>query len=81
MHFWHQLSTVLHDEGFFANPHDPCVVNKVINGKQCTITWHVDDLKISHEDKRVVDDAIKKLESIHGKLSVTRGKHLSLIHI
>ena len=59
MHFWRHLSTVLHDKGFIANPCDPCVVNKVINGKQCTITWHADDLKISHEDKRVVDDAIK----------------------
>jgi hypothetical protein len=27
----------------------------MINGAQCTILWHVDDLKISHVDKAVVE--------------------------
>ena len=30
----------------------------MINGKQCTILWHVDDLKISREDPAVVTDII-----------------------
>ena len=29
------------------NPYDACVANKMINGKQFTIVWHVDDLKAS----------------------------------
>ena len=37
--------------GFEINPHDPCVANKMVNGKQLTITWHVDDLKASHKQK------------------------------
>jgi len=41
------------------NPYDKCIVNKKIHGKQCTIIWHVDDLKISHVEKKVVDDIIK----------------------
>ena len=45
LHFFQQLSKVLYDEGFEENPYDPCVVNKIINGKQCTITCHVDDQK------------------------------------
>mmetsp|Transcript_29328 Transcript_29328/g.44391 ORF Transcript_29328/g.44391 Transcript_29328/m.44391 type:complete len:187 (+) Transcript_29328:161-721(+) len=28
---------------------DWCVANKDIKGSQCTIIWHVDDLKISHK--------------------------------
>jgi len=36
--------------GFEINPYDPCVVNTVINGHQMTVTWHVDDLKVSHKD-------------------------------
>ena len=45
--FWHNLSGFLIEKlGFEANPHDFCVVNKTINGSQCTISWHVDDLKI-----------------------------------
>jgi hypothetical protein len=47
--FWENLSSFLIDElGFTANPYDKCVVNKMIKGKQCTIIWHVDDLKLSH---------------------------------
>ena len=37
------------------------MANKTINGRQCTIIWHVDDLKISHVEKEVVEDIIKLL--------------------
>ncbi len=33
---------------FTINPYNPCVANATINGKQMTITWHIDDLKVSH---------------------------------
>ena len=29
--------------GFEINSYDPCVANKVINGQQMTIIWHVND--------------------------------------
>jgi hypothetical protein len=38
--------------GFRVNPYDPCVANRMVNGKQHTVTWHVDDLKSSHVDPR-----------------------------
>jgi hypothetical protein len=41
--FWQNLSTQLKEWGFEINPYDFCVANKMINGKQCTIVWHVDD--------------------------------------
>jgi len=57
--FWQNLSSFLIDNlGFVSNQYDSCVVNKYINGKQCTIAWHVDDLKISHVDPAVVEDMI-----------------------
>ncbi len=34
--------------GFKVNPYDPCVANQVVERKQHTVTWHVDDLKSSH---------------------------------
>jgi len=40
--------------GFVANPFDQCVSNKVIGGRQCTILWHVDDIKVSNVDSKVV---------------------------
>ncbi len=30
------------------NPNDLCVTNKVVNGKQMTVCWHVDNLKVLH---------------------------------
>ena len=49
----------------------------MINGKQCTVGWHVDDLKISHVDLEVVDDILNKLDDRYGKeapMVTTRGK-------
>ncbi len=50
------LSTKLSNWGFIAEPYDACVMNKEINGKQCTVLWHVDDLKISHKSADVVTE-------------------------
>jgi hypothetical protein len=53
------------------------VANKTINGKQCTILWHVDNLKISHVDEAVVTKILERLNERYGKISplvVTRGK-------
>ena len=66
----------LHGKGFIINPYDPCVCNKNINGKQMTITWHIDDLKISHDNNAVITEVINWLESIYGQLDASRGdKH------
>ena len=68
MLFWEELSRFLiNDLGFIANPYDQCVVNKMINGNQCTVLWHVDDLKISHIDKHVLEDVISKLNHKYGR--------------
>ena len=53
--------------------------NKIINGKQMTVTWHVVDMKISHKDPKVVDGFIDWLEKRYGDkelghVMVTRGK-------
>jgi len=34
--------------GFTINPYDPCIANKMVNGSQMSVRWHVDDLMISH---------------------------------
>ena len=66
----------LEGDGFVANPYDSCVMNKVVNGKQCTVLWHVDDLKISHVDGSVNESVLDSLNTRYGKetpLTVTRG--------
>jgi hypothetical protein len=74
--FWKHLSSVLVSKGFQINPYDTCVANKMIKGKQCTILWHVDNLKISHVDSTVVSDVIAMLSAEFGKeapLTISRG--------
>jgi hypothetical protein len=54
----------------------------MVNRKQCTILWHVDDLKISHVDPEVVKSVIDQLNERYGKeapLVVTYGKIHDLI--
>ena len=59
------------------NPYDPCVANKTIKGKQCTICCYVDDTKISHQDTSIVDLIIQQIEMKFGKMTVARGrKHI-----
>jgi len=75
--FYETLTTKLEGWGFEMNPYDPCVANKMINGKQCTVIWHVDDLKISHIDPDVVTDMMEKLNAEFGKeapITQNRGK-------
>jgi hypothetical protein len=56
--FWERLSAFLIDKnGFKCNPYDFCVVNKMVNGKQMTVVWYVDDLKLSHVDPSVVGES------------------------
>ena len=65
--FWEQLTKHLVNYwGFKLNPYDLCVANKVIKGQQCTIVWHVDDLKISHVNEAVVDEIIMHLNKEFG---------------
>jgi hypothetical protein len=47
--FWKNLSAELEKMGFIKNPYDSCAANKMINGEQCTVLWHVDDLNLSHK--------------------------------
>lgn len=72
---WYEtFSGCLRQNGFTLNPYDPCVANKMIEGKQCTIVWHVDDNKISHKDPKVVDKVIQMIEDEFGNMTVKRGK-------
>merc|ERR1740139_1190611 len=48
------------------NSYDECIVNKTVDGKQCTNVWHVDDLKISHVNESVVTSIIDALDYKYG---------------
>jgi hypothetical protein len=79
--YYRKFVKSLTDIDFIINPYDPCVANKIIEGEQMTICFHVDDCKLSHRKKTVVDRMIRYLqqeyESIFedgsGAMTVIRG--------
>ena len=64
--FYNKLMQDLEGNGFTINPYDPCVANKMVNKKQLTVTYHVDDLKASHVDSNTVDKFIFWVEKTYG---------------
>ena len=75
--FWETLSGKLQEWGFTLIAYDFCVANMYMDGQQCTITWHVDDLKISHVDDQVVRSIIQRIQDTfgqHSELSMNIGK-------
>ena len=80
--YYRKFTKSLTGIGFELNPYDPCVANKMIEGKQMTICFHVDDCKLSHRKPKVMDKMIawlqQEYESIFedgsGQMTVSRGK-------
>jgi hypothetical protein len=86
--YYRKFVKSLTDIGFIIKPYNPCVANKIIEGKQMTICFHVDYCKLSHSKKKVMDTMIEYLreeyESIFedetGAMMVSRGKiHKNLV--
>jgi hypothetical protein len=67
---------------FEGNPCDPCAANKIVEAKQLTVVWHVDDLKVSHVNTSVITRMASWLKSTCGQLfdddsgakQISRGK-------
>ena len=45
-----KLAKLFTEWSFVMNPYDPCVWNKMIDGKQMSIMFHIDDLLLSFSD-------------------------------
>ena len=68
--------------GLELNSYDPCVPNKTTNGKQLTLVWHVDNIKASHVEAKVVTRMAKWLRKTYerlfkdgsGNMKLCRGK-------
>jgi hypothetical protein len=64
--FYEKLSKQLEDWGYVPNCYDRCTFNKMVDGNQVTIQFHVDDLKISHMKQSVIDDVLDDLNKKFG---------------
>ena len=56
---------------FVINPYDRCVVNEMINRKQCTIMWYGNDNKLYHVDPNIVTICLEEINL--GELVINRG--------
>ena len=75
MIFYKLLRSYLENRGFVVNTYDHCVVNKMVDGAQNTVFWHVDDLKISHMDKGMVNAFVIEMANIYrAKTTISRGR-------
>jgi hypothetical protein len=59
--YYRKFFKSLMDIDFVINPYDPCVANKMIEGEQMTICFHVDDCKLSHRKTKVMVSMIEYL--------------------
>jgi hypothetical protein len=67
--YYRKFVKSLTDIVFIINPYDTCVANKIIEGKQMTICFHMDDCKLSHRKKTVMDTIIEYLHEDYESLS------------
>jgi hypothetical protein len=75
--FYKKLCGDLKGYGFNLYPFDPCVANKMVGKGQMTLSWHVNDLKVSQKDDQVAADFLAWLKTQYGQigeLKVHRGK-------
>ena len=79
MLFWKKLTGVLVKMGFKVNSYDSCVANRMVNSKQLTITWWVDDLKLSHVDKKVIMKTIRDLKKEFGPMRTQHGPKVTYL--
>ena len=57
--FYRKLSGDLKSASFKINPYDLCLAKKMVGGEKLTVTWHVDDLKVSHRNPKVVRRSVE----------------------
>ena len=80
--FYKKLAGELVSMGFNINPYDQSVVDKIVNGTQMSVTWHVDNLKVSHKDPIEVLKLPLEIAKIYGPgVTVTQGKLHSYLGI
>lgn len=65
--------------GIKVNPYNPCVANRMVNGKQHRVAWHVDALKSIHVEKKVNDEFLHWLTAMYaldeiGEVEAMRGQ-------
>ena len=75
--FYRKLIKKLKEMGFEINPYNPCVANKVVDGTQMTLRWHIDDLLMSHVSQCKILKFVKHTKDVYGD---NRAKNVGMTH-
>jgi hypothetical protein len=78
--FYEKFTKQLVEWGYEPNSYGRCTFNKMVDGNQITIQFHVDDLKISHKDQSVVDAVLLDLNNKFGTTRKPLAATTGLIH-
>ena len=77
---WHEnLSGTLASMGYGKNEYEICVFNKSVNGIQCTVAVHVDDLIITSRSREMIDDVCNGMRETYGEISRHDGPVLNYL--
>ena len=77
---WYDLLVkVLQEDGYSVNPADPCVLNKLVNGKQSTLLIHVDDILCLCREEKAHDDLANLLKAKFEQTKCDKGLILSYL--
>ena len=77
--FYNKLSKHMTDHEFVQNKYDICTFNKMVNGEQKKVQFHVDDLKVSHKEQAILENFLSNLKDEFGQVDeLTENK--GLIH-
>ena len=69
----HKIRNILENNGFVINPYDPCVSKQLVNGESITVVFHVNYIKVSHNDTFKVTKFYQYLLTIYcNKIKVRR---------
>jgi hypothetical protein len=77
--WYEKLTGVLKNIGFVPNPVDPCIMNKVIDGKQCTLSIFVDDILALSVDTKTLEWLLAELRKEFDDVKADIGNDLSYL--
>ena len=64
--FYNKFSEHFIKHGFVAKEYNSYTFNKIVNGEQLNVQFHVDSLKASHEEDKVLTDFVNVLRQEFG---------------
>ena len=77
--WYEKLTRVLREMGFIHNTVDTCVMNKIIDGKQCTLVIYVDDILALSVDDTGLEYVIDGLKTAFKEVTIEKSDDFSYL--